>query len=165
MLPDLIARERAAAISQLLQELEDRSRSLAQASADIRMTLQAGTGTAQALQDTLTTLDTLAARYAALNPARNANTSEPFDVREYTVLLRETRETVRDLNVLAARIETMLPQTTDSMHRAAGDVSALMDRAFIQLIVLIVLVFACALITTLMYHNVTARRRNVVHPR
>ncbi len=164
MLPDLIARERAAAISQLLQELEYRSRSVALASADIRMTLDAGTGTAQALQETLATLDTLAARYAALRPARNANTSEPFDVREYTALLRESRDTVRDLNALAVRIETMLPQTSDSVHRAAGDLSALMDRAFIQLIVLIVLLFAGVLITTLMYHNITHRRRSVVHP-
>ncbi len=160
MLPDLIARERAAAISQLLEELEYRSRSLAQASADIRMTLETGTGTAQALQETLATLDTLTARYAALKPDRTANTSEPFDVREYTALLQETRETVRELDVLATHIQTMLPQTADTVHSAAGDLSALMDRAFIQLVVLIVLVFAGVLLTSVAYYGITRRRRD-----
>lgn len=160
LLPELVARERAAAISQVMQEIEDRSRNLAQANTEIRRTLATGTGTAQALQETLATLDGLAARYQSMTPAQETDADEPFDIREYEALLREAHKTVLSLNLLAAHIETILPRTADSVESSVGSVRALMDRAFIQLIVLIFLIFACALFTMLAYHRATKGRRD-----
>lgn len=162
MLPDLLARERAAAISQLLGELEQRSRSLAAANSEVRMTLEAGTDTAHALEGTLATLDRLAMRFSALRPAGRTKDAEPFNVREYAELVSEANATVRELNVLAQRLERVLPQTAGTARSAADSISGIMDRAFVQLLVLIVATFASALTATLIYRAVASRITPVV---
>lgn len=157
MLPDLVARERAAAISQLLGELERRSRSLVGASSDIRLTLEAGTDTAQALQGTLASIDRLSVRYAKLKPVRSTEPGESFDVRDYIALLNETQATVRELDRLSQRIERMLPKTTDAAQTATMNIESLIDRVFLRLLTLIIALFACALIAPLAYRAVAMR--------
>lgn len=88
MMPDLIARERAAAIAQLMQEIEQRSRGLAAANSELRLTLEAGTETARALQETLATLDRLTARFKTQTSTQAAESGKPFDPVEYAALLR-----------------------------------------------------------------------------
>lgn len=159
MLPELVATERAAAISQLLEELDARTRNLGAAAAEIRLALEAGTDTAQALQTTIASIDRLAVRHAQLKPARTDEPGRPFDVREYTALLREADETARELTELADRIERLLPQTANAARSATTSVGVLVDRVFLQALALIVATFVCALVAGIAYRAAASRIR------
>jgi hypothetical protein len=143
----------------LLDELEQRSRRLTAANSELRLTLEAGTDTAQALQGTLATIDRLAARYGELKPAHSTDRGERFDVHEYIALVRETDTAVRELNVLAQRIEQVLPQTASAARSATASISGFVDRVFLQLLALIVATFACAVIAALTYRAIASRDR------
>ncbi len=159
MMPDLLARERAAAISQLMQELEQRSRSLAAANTELRLTLEAGTDTAQALQETLATLDHLTARLKTQSSGQAAEGGKPFDPQDYAALLREAQATLGELDRLALRIERVLPQTADAARSTTSSFRSLMDRAFVELLVLILVTCASILAAALGYRAITHRLR------
>jgi hypothetical protein len=155
MLPELLARERAAAISQMFEELERGSQGFGTASTEIRTTLDAGAAAADALQETLAALDRLAARYAELKPAQTAEPARPFDVREYTSLLRESQASARELNALAQRLETVLPEAAGAVRSAAESLARVLDRVFFQLLALLIVGCVSVLMTALAYRAIT----------
>ena len=159
-LPELLATEREALLSQLMQELNEGSATVGALSGDVRSTLQAGTETAGALNETLETLDRITARFATPGASTKPKDAPPFDIRQYTEMIRELTVASRELNALAQGLDTTLPLVTQD---AAAHVEAILDRAFLRLLVLIVVAIAAALLAALAYRAATIRmqRRNV----
>ena len=159
-LPELLATEREALLSQLMQALNEGSATVGALSGDVRSTLQASTETAGALNETLETLDRITARFATPDTSTKPQDAPPFDIRQYTEMIRELTVASRELNALAQGLDTTLPLVTQSV---AAHVEAILDRAFLRLLVLIVVAIAAALLAALAYRAATIRmqRRNV----
>ena len=159
-LPGLLASEREALLSQLMQELNEGSATVGALSGDVRSTLQAGTETASALNETLETLDRITARFATPGASTKPKDAPPFDIRQYTEMIRELTVASRELNALAQGLDTTLPLVTQD---AAAHVDAILDRVFLQLLVLVVVAIAATLLAALAYRAATIRmqRRNV----
>jgi hypothetical protein len=75
-------------------------------------------------------------------------------------MIRELTVASRELNALAQGLDTTLPLVTQD---AAAHVDAILDRAFLQLLVLVVVAIAATLLAALAYRAVTIRmqRRSV----
>ena len=160
LLPGLLASEREALLSQLVHELNEGSATVGALSGDVRSTLQAGTETASALNKTLETLDRIAARLAAPDASTKPKDVPPFDIRQYTEMIREVTAASRELNVLAQGLDATLPLVTQD---AAAHVDAILGRAFLLLLVLVVVAVVATLLAALAYRAATIRmqRRNV----
>lgn len=157
-LPDLVAKERQALLSQLMQELDDGRETVSSLSGELRSTLQAGTETANSVHATLETLDRIAARYPP-NPrdASTAEKSRPFDVTEYTQMIRALTVTTRELNILAQQMDTALPAVRSVTEDAADRFERLLNHVFSQLLVLVLAVIAATLVAALVYRAAMIR--------
>jgi hypothetical protein len=143
-LPDMVAREREALVSQLMREVDDKGATLTALSTDVRYTLQAGTDTANALHATLETADRIAARFSKTAQPGAAPPSRRFDITEYTQMLHELSGTVRDLDTLAQHAGAVMPAVTQVTDQAAGRLQGIVDRAFLRLLVLVVVAIVFA---------------------
>jgi hypothetical protein len=124
-LPQTLATERQALIAQLMGEIESRRAAVAEITGELRSTLEAGTDTANALRATLESLERISARFAAKpGDAAAREKGPPFDIREYTTMLRQLAESTRELNALAARVDGTIPL----VHQATDDVALRMER-------------------------------------
>jgi hypothetical protein len=103
-LPDLLARERNALVSQVMSELERSGESFSTAARELRGTLEAGTETAEALQGTIATLDRFMNKFQAARPANAKASGEPMNVRDYIELLREANAAAQQLRSRKASI-------------------------------------------------------------
>ena len=161
--PDIIARERQALISQLMQELNARREMVSSMSGELRSTLEAGTATANALHATLETLDRITARYPPRDKAADTDsTAPPFDIRDYTQMIRELSTTTRELNELAQNVDSTLPVVQRATQDAAGTLEQVMDYLFYRLLLLVVAAVVLITLAALAYRAVVARmqRRN-----
>jgi hypothetical protein len=156
-LPDLLARERNALVSQVMSELEQRGESLSTAARELRGTLEAGTETAEALEGTLATLDRLMSKFQAARPANPKAESDPMNVRDYIELLREANAAAQQFDALAQSIDHALPQTGVAIEQAAGGMRGLLDRAFWQLLILILVALVGAVLAGLVYRTLAIR--------
>jgi hypothetical protein len=161
-LPDILAHERQALISQLTQELDVHRETLSALTGEVRSTLEAGTETANALHSTLETLDRISARYPPRDKSAGANSSPPFDIRDYTEMIRELSATTRDLSTLAQNVDSALPAVHRATQEAAGTVQQVTNRLFWQLLVLIVVAIVLTTLGAVVYRAVVTRvqRRN-----
>jgi hypothetical protein len=157
LLPDLLARERQALLSQFMEGLEEQSQSVVTMSSDVRATLEAGAQTALALQGALATLDRIAARFAERKPSTSEESGPPTDPREYTELLREASTAANELNALTRQLESALPEARLAAQDAAGGFERLLNRAWLQLMALIVVTIVAVLLAALAYRAVVAR--------
>jgi methyl-accepting chemotaxis protein len=156
-LPDLLAHERQALISQLTQELDAHRETLSALTGEVRSTLQAGTETANALHATLQTLDRISARYPPREESAGANPSPPFDIREYTEMIRELSATTRDLNALAQSVDSTLPAVRRATQDAAGTLQQVTNRLFWQLLILVVVAVVATTLGALAYRVAVTR--------
>jgi DNA repair ATPase RecN len=157
-LPDILANERQALIAQLMQELDKHRESVSSMSQELRSTLEAGTQTANALHQTLETLDRITARYPPREPkAGEASAARPFDIRDYTEMVRELSVTTRDLNTLAASLDSTLPAVHAATQDAAGALQQVMNRFFWQLLALIAAAVVIITLAALGYRAVVTR--------
>lgn len=156
-LPDLLAHERQALISQLTQELDAHRETLSALTGEVRSTLQAGTETANALHATLETLDRISARYPPREESAGANPSPPFDIREYTEMIRELSATTRDLNALAQSVDSTLPAVRRATQDAAGTLQQVTNRLFWQLLILVVVAVVATTLGALAYRVAVTR--------
>jgi hypothetical protein len=156
-LPDLVARERNALVSQVMSELDKSGESFSTASRELRGTLEAGTETAEALQGALATLDRLMNKFQATRPASAKAKSEPMNVRDYVELLREANAAAQQFDALAQSIDHALPQTGVAMEQAAGSMRGLLDRAFWQVLILILVALVGAVLAGLAYRALSIR--------
>ncbi len=159
-LPDLVDREREAAIRQFLDALsaqEARARAML---VDLRRTLDAGTGAADAVKGALTSLDGVVARLDAPSPP-GSPPSRPFDVTEYTRALRDLGDAATRVEALLQSLDRDAPRVARLVGDAGREVSdrghALVDHAFRRLLVLGLALVTAALVAAIVYRWVAAR--------
>ena len=156
--PEIIARERQALVSQLMQELDARREMVSSMSGELRSMLEAGTETSNSLHATLETLDRITARYAAKSGAADATgKGPPFDIRDYTQLIRELSMTTRDLSALAQSVNGTLPAVRRATQDAAGTLEQVMNHLFLQLLLLMVVAVVLITLAALAYRAMVAR--------
>jgi hypothetical protein len=158
-LPDVLARERQALIAQLMRELDDKQAAVAAISGDLRTTLEAGTETVKALNEALAAVDRITARYPAKAPVPGEPPGRPFDIREYTEMVRELAATARELKDLAGRADAALPALHAATQDATGAVDRLLGRLFWKLLILIVVAILGTLAAALAYRAIAPRFR------
>jgi hypothetical protein len=157
-LPDIIAKERQALITQVVQELNGERATVGAVTGDLRTTLQAGTETANALHATLETLDRISERFAPKPGAPpKAEEDRPFDIREYTEMLRNLTVTVRELETLTQRTDVALPAARAIAEDATTRVNNIVDRLFWRLVLLVLITIAATFAGRFAYRAIVIR--------
>jgi hypothetical protein len=163
-LPEVVAREREALIAQLVRTINDDNATIGSLAAQLRTTLQAGTETATAVHGTLDAFERIKAQFGP-KPGEPVpqETGPPFDIRQYTEMLREATNTSRELNILAQRADSLLPVLRTATQDASGHLDRALNHLFFLLLLLIFAAAVAALLTALAYRRLTARfnRSNV----
>ena len=157
-LPEIIAKERQALISQVMQELDDRRTTVSALTGELRSTLQTGTETANALHATLEMFDRVSARFSAKPGAPKAeDKGRPFDIREYTEMLRELTVTARELNTLTQHMDTAIPAVRGATEDATNRLDHIVNRLLVKLALLALIVIVEALMARLAYRFIAGR--------
>jgi hypothetical protein len=156
--PEVLAREREALIAQLVRTINDDNATIGALAAQLRTTLQAGTETANAVHGTLDVFERIKAQFGP-KPGEPVPQEKgpPFDIRQYTEMLREATNTSRELNTLAQRADTLLPVLRTATQEASGHVDKVLDHLFFLLLLLIFAAATAALLAALAYRRLTAR--------
>jgi small-conductance mechanosensitive channel len=157
-LPEVIAREREALIAQLVRTINDDNATIGSLAAQLRTTLQAGTETANAVHGTLDVFERIKAQFGPKpGEAVPQDNGPPFDIRQYTEMLREATNTSRELNTLAQRADSLLPVLRTATQDASGQLDKVLNRLFLLLLLLILAAAAAALLAALAYRRLSAR--------
>ena len=161
-LPDTLAKEREALVSQLMFEIGNQRGHIGALSADMRATLQAGTETATALRSTLEMLDRISARYPGNAPgngqgSQSPQNARPFDIREYTDTIRELAVTTRELNSLAQHLDGVVPVIHSATQDATDRAEYILGRTFRLLLMLVAATILGILIAALIYRAIANR--------
>lgn len=161
-LPGLVAREREALVEQLLAGLRDQQDSLGGLSDNVRATLQAGTETAAAVDAVLKSLDHVVARFPPESAEPGGDgPKKPFDVQEYTQLMREVAATARQIAALTEHIGNTLPALDRLANSSVDRLEQMTDDLFRRLLWLIAFVAACALAVFLAARFISIRYLSV----
>ena len=159
-LPALADREREAAIRQVLdamQAQEGRARALL---AEMRRTLDAGTGAASAVHGALRSLDAIIAATSA-PPPPGSPPSKPFDVNDYTRALEQLGRSATQLEILLRSANQDAPRVAALIGDAGREASergrALVDLAF-QRAVALVLLLVLSVLAAALFHRWAANR-------
>lgn len=156
--PDIVAREREALIAQLVRTINDDNATIGSLAAQLRTTLQAGTETANAVHGTLDVFERVKAQFGP-RPGEPVPEEKgpPFDIRQYTEMLREATNTSRELNTLAQRADSLLPVLRTATQDATGHVDRVLNHLFFLLLLLICAAAAAALLAALAYRRLITR--------
>ena len=150
----LVDREREAAIRQVLdamQAQETRARALL---AEMRRTLDAGTGAANAVHGALRSLDAIIAAANVPSPP-GTPPSKPFDVNDYTRALEQLGRSATGLEALLRTANQDAPRLAALIGDAGREASergrALVDLAFQRAIAVVLLLVVSVLLAALVY--------------
>lgn len=143
--PMLVAREREAAIAQLLDGLQAQQAEMTALATELRAALEAGALTAGNLDAVVNSADRLLARFEPDPDAPPAEPGRPFDITEYTAALAELNATTRELQALLAGLEGMAPGLSARIDDLTGRTRAIVDYAFWRLVLLVGVVLAAAI--------------------
>jgi hypothetical protein len=155
-LPDVIRQEREAVVAQLVRTLNDESATIGSLAGQLRPTLQAGTETANALRDTLQAFERIKAQFAPKPGTTPAEKGAPFDIRQYTEMLREASAAARELSTLAQRADSLPPLLRAATQQAAGGVDQILNHLFFLLLVLVCAAIAGTLLAVIAYRRIMA---------
>ena len=144
--PDLVAREREAAISQLMTEFDVQNEQVRALAVDLRATLEAGTVTAESLDGLIRSTDALVARFAAEPGAASTEPSRPFDINEYTRTVTELATMARELQALVRDVDALSPAIADRLELLTKEARGVVDHAFLRVLLLIAAVLVAALV-------------------
>jgi len=162
-LPEVIDRQREAAIDQVmtaLAEQESRSRALL---ADVKQTLDAGAGAASSVNDAIRSANAL---LASVNKPPPPGTpppppGKPFDIAEYTQALNELGKSAQDLEALVSSLDQSVPRVAALAEtvtgKATGEVRALVDYAFRRALALVLVLVGAVLLAAITYRWAAVR--------
>jgi len=156
-LPGLLDQQRDALIVQLTHTMNEQSATIGKLAGELRGTLQAGTETANALHGTLESVERITAQFAPKPGAPEEPKGPPFDIRQYTEMLREASVAVRQLDELAQRADTMAPVLRTATQEASARVNSLLNHLFVLALLLILAAAVAALLAALAYRRLSAR--------
>jgi len=153
-LPDTIAREREAAIAQVMAELYSQQREMLALTQELRGVLDAGTVTAQSLDELVDSTDRLMARFEPDPDApKPTEPPRPFDINEYTRTVTELATTAREFQALVQDVDALTPKITGPIEQVSERMRGLVDYAFSRILFAILALLAAAIV-----YQVVARR-------
>lgn len=160
--PDIVARERQAAIAQFTDALYAQESQMRELAVALRGTLEAGTATSDSLNATIRSLDALMKRFekpegAEVATEEPAVPKKPFDIADYAQAAREFSATARELQTLVASIDAGTPGLANLTQQATGDIKGVIDHLFWRLVVLVVIVIVLTVIAILTYKLIARR--------
>jgi hypothetical protein len=153
MLPDLLDREREALVGQLSGVLRDQSASLGTLAGQVREALVAGTGTANALHGALDSAGRITAQFATPPGSPPPPPGPPFDIRQYTEMLRAATDTARELTAVAQQADGVLPVLRNATQDATGALNKVVNRLFALLLLLVLAAVAATFLAALAYRR------------
>jgi hypothetical protein len=158
--PDLVAREREAAIAQFMGELGRQQQELLALSVQLQATLEAGSTTAVSLDALVRSADQLVARFKPGGEPATADrpSGPPFDINDYTRLAVELSATARELAVVLQGVERLEPQVGARADDLVDRVDALISHLFWRLLLLVLAVLAAAVAYRLLVHRLEGSR-------
>jgi len=162
-LPDVLAREREAAIRQFMNALSAQEAQTRQLLAEMRSTLETGTGTSESLNATIRSLDAFMARFDKASAARdpNAPPSKPFDINEYTAMARELGTAANQLQALVVQLDAASPAVTRLSATTAAELQKVVDHAYLRGVQLILILVTAVLAAALLYRFAAPRLRRL----
>ena len=158
-LPSLLDRQREALIAQLVGVLKQESASVSALTTDLRSTLEAGTDTATALHGTLDVVERITGQFTGKPATPAAEKGPPFDIRNYTEMLREATVASRELDALAQRTDSLLPVLRVATQDTASRVDGILNHLFWLAVLLVLVATAAVLLAALAYRRLVARDR------
>jgi hypothetical protein len=155
-IPQLVARERQAAIAQVMDSLNSQQAQTRQLLTELRSALEAGTQTSDSINGTIRSIDAMMARFDKPKPdAADAPPGKPFDISAYAATARELAGAAQQLQALVVQLDTSaggVQRLTSSLAVDAGNV---VDHAFWRGVQLIIVLVAAILVAMLVYRYVT----------
>jgi hypothetical protein len=149
-LPEVVAREREAAIGQFMGALESQQAQMRELLTDMRATLQAGTAASDSVNQTTRALDAFIAGFRKLPDPRQPP-GKPFDITEYTATAHELAAASVQLQGLLAQLNASGPGVARLADSAAGQLNGVVDRAYRRAVELILILVAAILAAVLLY--------------
>jgi hypothetical protein len=158
-LPDVVAREREAVISQFMREMAAQEQQMVALVNALRGALEAGTATSDSVQGTLRGIDTLLARFDKGDKVAEPTgaPAKPFSIVDYADAAREFAATARELESLVAQLNAGAPVVGDLAGRTVLEMRALVDFAFWRLVVLIIVLVGATLLAALAYRVISRK--------
>lgn len=154
----MFAKEREAAINQLMQEIAAQERSMLELTSALRGALEAGTATSDSMQTTIGALENLMGQFQSPESAHaSAAPTKPFDIADYTAAAREFAGTARELERLAQRLDEESPGLARVAAGASAELTRVGDHTFWRLIQLGLALVGAGLIAALVYRVVASR--------
>ncbi len=158
-LPSLLDRQREALIAQLVGVLKQESASVSALTTNLRSTLEAGTDTANALHGTLDVVERITGQFTGKPPTPGAEKGPPFDIRNYTEMLREATVASRELDALAQHTDSLLPVLRVATQDTASRIDGILNHLFWLAVLLVLVATAAVLLAALAYRRLVARDR------
>ncbi|HXW74929.1 MAG TPA: hypothetical protein VEK10_08960 [Steroidobacteraceae bacterium] len=157
-LPDVLDRERAALVADLQQTLNVQSDNIGALARELHGTLDAGTATANALRGALDSAHQITSQFAPTpGAAPPKQQGPPFDIRNYTEMLRQATETAREINALTKSADAALPVVRTLTQDAAGRLNQVVNHLFVLLLLLVLAAAAAATLAAVAYRRIMAR--------
>ncbi|HLN49834.1 MAG TPA: hypothetical protein VK251_10035 [Steroidobacteraceae bacterium] len=157
-LPNLIDREREAAIRQFMEALTVETAHTRDLVVQLRGALEAGTATSNSLNTTIHSFDQLVAGFEKPKAGGPSQTpGRPFDITEYTAAAAEIGRAAHDLEGLIAGIERGTPALDATAARAAATLQEAIDHAYRRMIELIGLMLLGGFGAALAYRGIVRR--------
>jgi hypothetical protein len=167
-LPGVLDKEREALVAQLQQTLDVESANVGTLARELRATLEAGTATATAVHGALDSAQQITSAFAP-QPGAPAPKEQgpPFDIRNYTEMLRQATETAREIDALTQSAGAALPVVRTLTQDATGRLNQLVNHLFVLLLLLVLAAAAAATLAAVAYRRILAHleRRDVVPTR
>jgi hypothetical protein len=156
-LPALVAREREAAIRQVMDSVNIQSAQMSKLANELRAALDAGTATSNSLGTTIRSADQLVARFDKPKPpgAAAEPPGRPFDITEYTAAAAGIAHTADELQQLIAALERGAPAVAQSADRTASNLQAVIDHVLWRATLLGLLLIAGGFGSALAYRRFT----------
>jgi hypothetical protein len=158
-LPSLLDRQREALIAQLVEVLKQESASVSALTTNLRSTLEAGTDTAKAVHGTLDVVERITGQFTGKPATPAAEKGPPFDIRNYTEMLREATAASRELDELAQHTDSLLPVLRVATQDTASRVDGILNHLFWLAVLLVLVATATVLLAALAYRRLVARDR------
>jgi hypothetical protein len=156
-MPIVLAQERHALVAQMMQDLNARTDSMSRLALQLQGTLRAATEAATATDKTLTTLTQVQRLFAPSANAAESGKSPPFDIRQYTEMMRETTITAQELNALAEHASPIAAVVKANAESLTAGMTGLLNRAFILILLLIFFAAIAAVGGALLYRHLSRR--------
>jgi hypothetical protein len=157
-LPALLSREREAAIRQFMDAVTTETSHTRELAAELRSTLEAGTGASNSLTISIRAFDQLMARFDRTPPVGAPQTpGRPFNITEYTDAAGEIAHAAKELQGLIAGVARDDTALTMAADRATKALQGVIEHAYWLLVRLIGILLLGALAAALTYRGIARR--------